>query len=260
MQIIKVPFSFNEKTRNCIFSPNQVLAELKKIESNEKSKIINYNSLYLEEIHVDINDVKESDYLIFKNSKEIFERNYKSFFIGGDKSINFPILRAFNKVEKNPFLIVFDSHCNFLDSLDLNESWIRRLIEINFVPSSIVLISSRNIYSEELEFLKNFKIQIVTMDILQEDLFGICDVVMERARNSSGFFITIDLSSVDPSFAPGVINIEPGGLSSRDLIYLIKRLVLLKNFRGASLVNIDSTKDINSMTLRLGAKILAEMI
>lgn len=260
MQIIKVPFSSCEKTKECINTPNKVLEELKKIGSNEKGVIINYNSLNLEEIHVNLEDMNESDYLIFENAKEAFLRNPKSFFIGGEHSITYPIMRAFNKTEKNPFLIVFDSHANCSLSGDLNESWVRRLIDYNFVPSSIVFISSRNISIEELEFLKDFKIHVVRMDILQEDLEGICDVIMERARNSSGFYISIDLSCVDPAFAPGAIDIEPVGLTSCELIYFIKRLVLLKNFKGADIVNIDSTKDFNDMTLKLGAKILAEMI
>jgi arginase len=261
MQIIKVGFVSSEKTRNCADSPNKLLSFLRKIETNEKGTPVNYNSLSLEEIHVNLEDVKESDYLIFENSKEIFERNYKSFFIGGDHSITYPIIRAFNKIEKNPFLIVFDAHtdCSNSDE-ELNRSWIRKLVDSGFNPSSVIIVSSRNILVEELKFLKNFKIQVVKMDILQEELEGMCDIIMERARNSSGFYISIDVSCLDSAFSPGAIDNEPGGLSSRELIYFLKRLVLLKNFRGADIVEIDSNKDLNDMTMKLGAKLLADMI
>lgn len=83
---------------------------------------------------------------------------------------------------------------------------------------------------------------------------------MERARDSKGFYVSLDIDCVDPGFAPGVNNLEPGGLSSRELIYFIKRLSILDNFRGGEIVEINPEKDINKMTVKLGAKLLGEMI
>jgi len=77
------------------------------------------------------------------------------------------------------------------------------------------------------------------MDVLDEDIEGVCDMIMERARASSGFYISIDMDCLDPAFAPGVVYSEPGGLSSRDLIHFLKRLKLLDNFRGADIVEIN---------------------
>ena len=98
------------------------------------------------------------------------------------------------------------------------------------------------------------------MDVLQEDLSGVCDLVMERARSSNGFYTSIDIDAVDPGFAPAVAYPEPGGMSSRDLIYFVKRLSLLDNFRGADIVEINPVKDVNGITIKLGAKLLAEML
>ena len=97
------------------------------------------------------------------------------------------------------------------------------------------------------------------MDVLNE-LEEICDMIMERARQASGFYVSIDIDCVDPAFAPGTGYLEPGGLSSRELIYFIRRLSLLENFRGADIVEINPDKDINRITIKLGARLLAEMI
>jgi arginase family enzyme len=83
---------------------------------------------------------------------------------------------------------------------------------------------------------------------------------MERAKISGGFYVSIDIDSVDPAYAPGTNELEPGGLSSIDLIYFIKRLKLLGNFRGADIVEINPSKDINGSTVKLGARLLGEMI
>jgi len=98
------------------------------------------------------------------------------------------------------------------------------------------------------------------LEILGEDLSGICDLLMERARNSSGFFVNIDLDVLDPGFAPGVNITEPGGMSSRDILYLVKRLKILENFRGGCIIGINPDKDINNITIKLGVRLLAEMI
>ena len=261
MEIIKVRL-VNSKTKGCEKAPVEVLKELKDIGSSENGKAIDFDKLNLEEIHINPEDLGEANHLIFENSKEAFEKNFKTFFIGGDHSISYSIVRAFKEIEKNPLLIVFDAHgdCMKPGKEPTHEEWLRSIIEEGFGLDKIILISVRNLWEEEIEFLKKNKITAIKMDLLQEDLQGVCDLVMERAHSSSGFYISIDIDCVDPSHAPGTGYSEPGGMSSRDLIYFIKRLSLLDNFRGADIVEINPDKDINGMTVKLGAKLLGEMI
>lgn len=259
MQIIRVRLISDKKTKGCEKAPVEILKSLKEIETNEKGKLIEFDKLNLEEIHVDLNNLEEANHLIFENSKETFEKNFKSLFIGGDHSISYSIARAFKKIELDPLLIVFDAHAD-CKSEDNNQGWLRKLIKSGYNPEQIILIGVRNLKEEEIRFLKENKITLIKMDVLQEDLEETCNIVMERARKSTGFYISIDIDSLDPGFAPGTSCPEPGGMSSRDLIYFIKRLVLLNNFRGADIVEINPEKDVNNITIKLGAKLLSEMI
>ncbi len=263
MEIVRVRLINSAgETNGCEKAPQEVLKSLKEIESKENKTIMEYEKLNLEEIHLDLDNIEEANNLILENSKEIFEKNQRAFFIGGDHSISYSIARAFMEVEKNPLLIIFDarSDCFKSGKEPTNREWLRKLIENGFSSDKIILISTRNFSAEEIEFLDNKKIVIISMDVLQENIEEVCDLVMERARESSGFYISIDVNSVDPSFAPGTGFLEPGGLSSRDLIYFVKRLRLLGNFRGADIVEINPDKDTNRMTIKLGAKLLSEMI
>ncbi|MBD3253274.1 hypothetical protein GF386_06065 [Candidatus Pacearchaeota archaeon] len=261
MQIIRVRLVSSEETKGCEKAPVEIIRKLKSIEGNEKRKLLEFGRMNLEEIHVDLKKKEEANYLVFKNSQEIFEKNFKSFFIGGDHSISYSILKAFNKVEKVPLLVIFDAHVDCISCDKLEErGWLRKLVEEGFSEKRVILISSRNFIEEEISFLKKLGIRVFGPDVLQEDLEGVCDLVMERARLSTGFYISIDIDCVDPAHAPGSVYLEPGGLSSRDLIYLIKRLSLLENFRGADIVNINPDKDVNEMTVKLGAKLLSEML
>jgi arginase family enzyme len=263
MEIIRVCLiNSKEETLGCEKAPNEILKELKDIELNESGKEVNFNKLNLEEIHIDLNNVEEANHLIFENSKEAFEKNFKTFFIGGDHSISFSIGRAFNKVQENPLLVVFDAHADCCESgkEPTHKEWLRGLVENGFDGRKIILITTRKMSIEEFEFIKQHEITLISMDVLQEDLQGICDMVMERARASGGFYVSIDVDCVDPAFVPGTAFLEPGGISSRELIYFIKRLSLLSNFRGADIVEINPDKDLNKTTIKLGARLLAEMI
>ncbi|MFA5856610.1 MAG: arginase family protein [Candidatus Pacearchaeota archaeon] len=240
-----------------------ILGYLNSMESNEKGILLKKENFFVRDIFFDKESDEEKDYLISRESKEIFEKNDKSLFIGDNHKITYSIAKAFLKNEKNPLLIIFDAH---LDSLSIDKgfiserNWLKKLVESGFPSDKILFISARNLYEEELNFLKKNKLAVIKMDVLDEDKEGVCDLVMERARNASGFYISIDMDSIDPAFAPGVYTPEPGGLSSRDIIYFIKRLILLKNFKAADIVNIDINKDINDNTLKLAAKIFSEMI
>lgn len=251
MQIIRCRYC---KEKACEKSPILVLEELKKIKNKENGQEIEFSRLNFEEIHVDLENKEEAEYLIEKNSEEAFYKNDKVFFIGGDHNITYSIGKSFEKVHDG-LIIVFDSH---LDSKE--GDWLRRLVDGGFFGRNILFIGARHFREKELEFLKQNQITLIKMDLLQEDLSGICDLVMERAIASPGFYISIDIDVLDPGFAPGVANGEPGGLSSRELIYFIKRLSLLKNFKGADIVGINPEKDVNNMTIKLGAKLLSEMI
>jgi formiminoglutamase len=263
MEIVKINFISPKKSNSGSREMStEILDQLKNISTNEKGKEINFNGLNLREISLDSKKIEESNYLLFEKSRELIERNFKTFFIGKDHSINYPIGRAFEKTEENPLLIIFDAHadCSASKSSCFNRRWLRKLIEESFFGSNVILISTRNLSGAEIEFIKQKRITLVSLEVIEEDRTGVCDLVMERARKSGSFFLSIDMDCVDPGFAPGAVDLEPGGLSSRDLIYFVKRLALLSNFKGAVISEIDPSKDLNQMTVKLGAKLLAEMI
>ena len=132
-------------------------------------------------------------------------------------------------------------------------------MEEGFPGENVVIVGARNIWPEEKEFLNKNKIQVIEMRQVYENKEDICDIIMEKVRKGDGFYVSIDIDVVDPAFAPGTGYLEPGGMTSRELIYFLQRLLLLNNFKGADIVEINPDKD-NGRTVKLGAKILSEMI
>ena len=268
MLIVKIPgINGLGETKGCEKAGNVILESLKEIYSNERGVPIDTRLLDLEEIHLDNSDLEMSNGLIYKNSLEFFEEKPKTIFLGGDHSISFSTTRAFleycKKSEKEPCLIVFDAHPDCMDSADsklpTHEEWLRGLVESGFPVENIFLIGVRNSDPLETVFLKKHRIKVMNMNQILENLEDSCDTIMEFSKDKE-LYISIDIDVIDPAFAPGTGYKEPGGLTTRQFLYLIQRLNLVKNLRAVDIVEINPDKDIKDLTVKLGAKILAELI
>lgn len=268
--IVKVPgINGLGKTIGCEKAGNAILESMKDIYSNEQGIPIDVNLLDLEEIHLDNSDLKRTNELIYENALETFETKPKSIFLGGDHSITYSIAKAFldncRKFKREPCLIVFDSHPDCMKPIDkeipTHEEWLRALIEKGFPSENVLLVGARNIDKEELIFLKKNNIKVIDMNQLLEDLHEACDFVMEFAnKKNTELYVSIDIDVIDPVFAPATGYKEPGGLSSRQFLYLIQRMNKIKNLKALDIVEINPEKDKDNLTVKLGAKILSELM
>ncbi|MBU4308685.1 MAG: arginase family protein [Nanoarchaeota archaeon] len=266
MFIVKVPgVNGLGKTKGCEMAGNAILESLKEIYSNESGKLIDTKLLNLEEIHLDNSNLKLTNKLIYENSLETFETKYRTGFLGGDHSISYSTTRAFldycKNEKKKPCLIVFDAHPDLMEPMKepTHEEWLRGLIEYGFPVENILLVGNRNSDRKEIEFLKKSKIHTISMNKLNEDLQDTCDTIMEFA-NGKELYVSIDIDVVDPVFAPSTGYCEPGGLTSRQMIYLVSRINKMKNLKAVDIVEINSEKDKTGLTVKLGAKLLSELV
>ncbi len=266
MYIVKVPgINGLGKTKGCEKAPNAIIESLRDIHSNESGKPIDSRLLDLEEIHLDNSNLELTNNLIYKNAFKMFENQLKTIYLGGDHSISYSLARSFfdfcQSSGKEPCLIVFDAHADCMDPLKepTHEEWLRKLIEEGFPTENILLVGTRNIKQEEMIFLKEKGIRIISMNQILENLQDTCDIIMEFS-NAKNLYVSIDIDVIDPAFAPGTGYIEPGGLSSRDFLYMIQRINKIKNLKAIDIVEINPDKDENNKTIKLGAKILGEII
>ena len=268
MFVVKVPgINGLGKTKGCEKAGNAILEAMEDIYSNEAGIPIDVKLLDLEEIHLDNGNLKVSNELIYKNCLEMFETKLKTIFLGGDHSISYPITKSFLKYcrdsGRDPCLIVFDAHADCMKPADIkfptHEEWLRALIESGFSTEGIFLVGARNLDSSETEFLKRHNIKIMSMNQLLENLEDSCDILMEFSKGRQ-LYLSIDIDIIDPAFAPGTGYKEPGGLTSRQFLYLIQRLNKVKSLKALDIVEINPILDIGGLTVKLGAKILAEII
>ncbi|MBI3622915.1 arginase family protein [Candidatus Pacearchaeota archaeon] len=265
MQIIKVPgINSLGRTNGCEKAGNAILEALKEVYSNEQGKIIDTSLLDLEEIHLDNENLDLTGKLIYENSLEVLDKD-RVIFLGGDHSISYYTGKAFlehcREMKSEPCLIVFDSHPDLMKPSrnPTNEEWLRALIERGFPARNILIVGLRNCSQEELRFIAENKIRVINLDSFVLNTEDICDTIMEFSSGKE-LYISIDIGVVDPGFAPGTHHKEPGGLTSREIIYLAKRLNKIKGLKVVDIVEINPDLDKDRMTVKLGAKILSEFL
>ena len=99
---------------------------------------------------------------------------------------------------------------------------------------------------------------ITPIDLAERGLLNIANSIKNK-NNIGKRYISIDLDCLDPAFAPGVSVPSPSGLSSIDLLYLMK-IAISTGIVGIDIVEYTPDFDINSITASLAARILLESI
>ncbi len=243
MEIIKVPFSNGSLGKNigCELAP-EIITKMLGIKST---------ALSINQDNIDKTGKVLYDYI--KSS------NNKLFLIGGDHSITYYSFKAFSEKNENCGLMVFDAHPDMQSSdFVTHEDYLRILIKDKLIdPKNLVIVGLRSVSKEEFEFLKENKIVYFDMNKIYDlGIKEVCDLITERMLYFSSLYVSIDIDVVDPAYAPGTGYLEPGGISSLDLLYIINRIRLMRNLKMADLVEINPAKDINNITTLLGCRIV----
>ena len=255
-KLLLVPFAGGSLGKNVgtSLAPNAIVEALKSRDSlAEIGSRISFSEVLVPVIKDD-----------FPETQKIVEQFSNGGFrvaIGGDHSITYSLFKGFASSKKNPGIVIFDAHADCMQSFQpvTHENYLRCLVEENILKSeNIVLVSTRTLDVEELNFLSRHHIKIFSMiEISREGLRYVCDAIMSIARSWSDAYISIDIDSLDPAFAPGTGYPEPGGLSTRDLLYCVQRLKLIRTVSCWDVVEVDGS---HAQTVSVGAKIVSEIL
>ena len=142
-----------------------------------------------------------------------------------------------------------------------HEEWLRATVEKGFQAQNVLIVGLRNSDREELDYIRKSGIRTMSINEVLTDIENACDTLMEFASGKE-LYVSLDIDVVDPAFAPATGYKEPGGLTSRQLIYMISRINKMKNLRAVDIVEINAEKDkvYDNVTVKLGAKILSELL
>lgn len=257
MQIFKIPTSYGGLERTgSEKAPDKIIEYLMKeiwLNENNKKPVFEVKQIDLGS-ETDISRIHEMISSMVSDN---------GIYVGGDHSITYSLFRSFLKRNPGAGIISFDAHPDVYPCYDYptHGDWLYHLIEDGMLdPRNVIIVGVRSAAKEEIDYMKDKGIKYFPMKKIFGDIDNICDNVMELARDFASLYISIDIDSVDPSCAPGTGYIEPAGFTSRELLYFIQRLRLLKNIRAVDITEVNPEKDINGMTAKLGAKIAGEFL
>jgi agmatinase len=160
--------------------------------------------------------------------------------IGGDHTIALPLLRAAAHRHGPVALVHFDAHLDTWDTYFGAEythgTPFRRAVEEGIVDTEALShVGTRGpLYGKkDLEDDRRFGFGIVTSsDVYYQGVVEIIDKLRQRLGDRP-VYVSIDIDVLDPAHAPGTGTPEAGGITSREL------LEILRGFRGLNLIGAD---------------------
>lgn len=187
-------------------------------------------------------------------------------FVGGDQTVTLGVLRGLRRAKRKAVnLLHIDSHVNAstpTDGRDLHHgSVIRHALQEGLVrPDATMQLGVRGPYSsaDDLAFAIGSGFEVVSTDDVRWDLHAVVSQVRRLAEKGT-LYVSIDVSVLDPAYAPGTGFPVPGGLSTWELQQVLRALVGA-DVAGFDIVEIAPAYDPSGITGIVGVTLLQEIL
>ncbi len=174
--------------------------------------------------------------------------------LGGDHTIALPALRAMSKVHGPLALVHFDAHLDTWDTYFgapcTHGTPFRRASEEGLiVKGNSAHVGIRGPLYSRQDLADDETLGFTIVHCRDLERLGVDDVV-GRVRDRVGqspVYISIDVDVLDPAFAPGTGTPEAGGMTSRELLGMVRGLADL-NVVGADVVEVAPAYDHSEIT------------
>lgn len=171
--------------------------------------------------------------------------------IGGDHSVTYPILKAIAARHGPVNILHIDAHPDLHDNYEGDRHShacpFARSLEDGIVKS-LLQVGIRCWDPSQKPIVEKYGVRMFRADEsdrLPDDIF------------SGPLYLTVDLDGLDPAFAPGVSHPEPGGLSTLDVLKIIRRIK--GPIVGADIVELNPERDFHMTTARVVVRLVKEI-
>lgn len=227
----------------------------------KKLKVVDYG-----DVSVIPTSIEHTMAAITATASRIIDTGTTLITLGGDHSIALPLLRAHAKRHGPVSLVHIDAHIDTWESefeavpYSHGTPFRHALQEGLIRAGEYVQIGIRGPLSGESDYEDARKLgaQILTIhDVIER---GIPEILKEVHQRMQGpVYVTVDIDSADPAFAPGTGTPEVGGLTSYQLLQLVRGLHGL-NLIGFDLVEVSPPYDHGDITAILAANLAFEYL
>jgi agmatinase len=187
--------------------------------------------------------------------------------LGGDHSVTIPAVRAVAKHASAPGLVLIDTHLDTAEHVggeELNHCCpITRAIDAGFDPKKTALLAISGWMNPrtEIAYCRDHGITVIWLEEIWEA--GVAATV-ERAlevagTGGDGIYLSVDVDSLDAAYAPGTCVPTPGGLTSRELLELV-RGVSRHGLVGMDVVETAPSLDSSSATAAIAGRVVMDAL
>ncbi len=250
--IVGVPFDLNSSfILGSAMAPSKLREFIKAGSSNWCTE--EGLDLSKEERVKDYGDIKTEGFFVIENEfVELLEKDVRIIAIGGDHSITYPILRAYSQFYDEIELLHFDAHPDLYKIYNENPYShacpFARISEEKLV-NRVVSVGIRASTPHQFSQAEKFGIEFIDVENIKK---------ISKLNFKKSLYISLDIDCLDPAFAPGVSNPEPGGLSTREILKIIKEIKAY--IIGVDIVEFNPGRDLNGITSAVVFKILKEIL
>jgi agmatinase len=187
--------------------------------------------------------------------------------LGGDHSVSLPLIRAAAAEHGSLSLVHLDAHSDTWDSYFgfryTHGTVFRRASEEGIVDAGAsVQIGLRGSLYAAGDMADNRALGFATVlarELDERGVKGALDVASARLRGP--LYVTVDVDVLDPAFAPGTGTPEAGGLSSRELLAIVRGLSDLQlPVAGGDVVEVCPSYDPSGVTSLAAASVAYELV
>lgn len=194
------------------------------------------------------------------------KHNFIPMTLGGDHTLTLPILRSIAKKHGPVALIHVDAHADVNDEMfgerETHGTVFRRAYEDGLITADKVFqigLRGTGYTADDFKEAADWGFQQwLAPDIWHKSLAPLAAEI-KTAIGDQKTYITYDIDSLDPSFAPGTGTPEIGGLTTPQAMELIRGFRGL-NIVGCDLVEVSPPYDPSGNTALTGANLMFEML
>ena len=216
-------------------------------------------------------DLAASHQAIKQRVDEILAADAIPVILGGDHSVALPDMTAMSERYGRGAVgvIHLDTHADTapaLWGLELSHgSPMRSVVENGSISGSHFLqFGLRGYFPDPADFdwMRSVGMRWHTIYDIDDRGFRVClDELMEDARDlPEHVFLSVDVDAMCPAFAPGTGTPEPGGLTPRELLAVVRRVCLELPVAGMEVVEVSPPFDPSGVTALVAHRIVLEAL
>lgn len=200
------------------------------------------------------------------HARELLANRSRLVTIGGDHTVALPLLRAVHELHGPVALVHFDAHLDtwdsYFDSSLTHGTVFRRAVEEGLlIEDRSVHVGIRGPIYDELDLRDDAKLGFQIVRAGDIDRIGLDETVatVRRRVGDAPVYLSVDIDVLDPAFAPGTGTPEMGGVSSRELLHLMRGLEGIA-LVGGDIVEVAPAYDHAEVTALAAATIVYDIV